>query len=32
MQSRVDYDPKLTAPFFKSNEWSYSDGEASRYQ
>ncbi len=27
MQSRVDYDPKLTAPFFKSNEWSYSDGE-----
>ncbi|MBI5568597.1 MAG: hypothetical protein HY914_01495 [Desulfomonile tiedjei] len=23
MQSRVDYDPKLTDPFFTSNEWSY---------
>jgi hypothetical protein len=23
MSSKVDYDPKLTDPFFKSNEWSY---------
>lgn len=23
MSSRVDHDPKLTDPFFKSNEWSY---------
>jgi hypothetical protein len=23
MWSRVDYDPKLTDPFFKSNKWSY---------
>ncbi len=26
MWSRVDYDPKLTDPFYKSNEWSYPDG------
>lgn len=26
MWSRVDYDPKMTDPFFESNEWSYSGG------
>ncbi|MEW6350343.1 MAG: hypothetical protein AB1646_14845 [Thermodesulfobacteriota bacterium] len=26
MSSRVDYDPKLTDPFFKANEWSYWPG------
>ncbi|AFM26882.1 hypothetical protein [Desulfomonile tiedjei] len=25
MVSRIDYDPKLTDPFFKVNEWSYPD-------
>lgn len=26
MQSPVDYDPKLTDPFFQSDEWSYWEG------
>jgi len=25
MRSKVDYDPKLSDPFFESNEWSYPD-------
>jgi len=30
MWSKVDYDPKLSDPFFKSNEWSYQGGGLER--
>jgi hypothetical protein len=32
MRSRVDYDPKLTHPFFTSNKWSYSDYDLQKAQ